>query len=130
MRLAGPGGVAHRPEPDRLVIVGQALLAQRKGVRFGGQRVQVLPLGGRPGRRDGRDRPAPTPGSPGLDIGAGLLDLAEERARHHRVSEVRLYTNEAMTDNLAYYRRHGYTETHQAEQDGFRRVFFRKAIAH
>jgi hypothetical protein len=33
-----------------------------------------------------------------------------------------------MTENLAYYRRHGYTETHRAGQDGFRRVFFRKLL--
>ncbi len=65
----------------------------------------------------------------GLVIGTGLLDLAEEQARRHGVSEVRLYTNEAMTENLAYYPRHGYTETHRARQDGFRRVFFRKTIA-
>jgi hypothetical protein len=31
-----------------------------------------------------------------------------------------------MTENLTYYPRHGYTETHRAEQDGFRRVFFSK----
>ncbi len=33
-----------------------------------------------------------------------------------------------MTENLAYYPRHGYAETHRAEQDGFRRVFFRKRL--
>ena len=33
-----------------------------------------------------------------------------------------------MTENLAYYPRRGYAETHRAEQDGFRRVFFRKHI--
>lgn len=43
-------------------------------------------------------------------------------------AEIRLYTNEAMTENLSYYPRHGYTETHRGEQDGFRRVFFRKQV--
>jgi hypothetical protein len=33
-----------------------------------------------------------------------------------------------MTENLAYYPRHGYAETHRAEKDGFSRVFFRKTI--
>ena len=42
--------------------------------------------------------------------------------------EIRLYTNEAMTANLAYYPRHGYTETHRAHEDGFRRVFFAKQL--
>jgi hypothetical protein len=32
-----------------------------------------------------------------------------------------------MTENLAYYPRHGYTKTHRALQDGFQRVFFRKS---
>jgi ribosomal protein S18 acetylase RimI-like enzyme len=62
-------------------------------------------------------------------IGARLLVLAEERARQSRLGEIRLYTNEAMTENLAYYARHGYVETHRGEQDGFRRVFFAKALS-
>jgi ribosomal protein S18 acetylase RimI-like enzyme len=69
------------------------------------------------------------PAAQGRGIGARLLALAEERARRLRLSEIRLYTNEAMTENLAYYPRHGYAETHRAEQDGFRRVFFRKHLS-
>ncbi len=44
------------------------------------------------------------------------------------MNEVRLYTNEAMAENLTYYPRHGYRETHRATQDGYRRVFFTKAV--
>jgi GNAT superfamily N-acetyltransferase len=62
-------------------------------------------------------------------IGARLLVFAEEQARGLGRDEIRLYTNEAMTENLAYYPKHGYTETHRAEQDGFRRVFFSKRLA-
>jgi hypothetical protein len=51
-----------------------------------------------------------------------------EHAASH-ACEIRLYTNEAMTENLAYYIRHGYAETHRAGQDGFHRVFFRKPIS-
>jgi ribosomal protein S18 acetylase RimI-like enzyme len=65
----------------------------------------------------------------GRGIGRRLLALAEEHARHRGLGEIRLYTNEAMTENLSYYPRHGYTETHRAEQDGFRRVFFRKPVS-
>lgn len=68
------------------------------------------------------------PAAQGRGVGAWLLALAEEHARGLGLGEVRLYTNEAMTENLAYYPRRGYTETHRAEQDGFRRVFFRKPI--
>ena len=62
-------------------------------------------------------------------VGARLLALAEDEARARGLAEMRLYTNEAMTENLGYYPGHGYTETHRAEQDGFRRVFFTKHLA-
>jgi ribosomal protein S18 acetylase RimI-like enzyme len=62
-------------------------------------------------------------------VGARLLALAEDEARARGLAEIRLYTNEAMTENLAYYPRRGYAETHRAEQDGFRRVFFSKRLA-
>ena len=65
---------------------------------------------------------AVVPAAQGRGIGARLLAFAEEQAK------VRLYTNEAMTANLAYYPRHGYTETHRAQEDGFRRVFFAKRL--
>jgi GNAT superfamily N-acetyltransferase len=64
----------------------------------------------------------------GRGIGARLLALAEDRARALHVPEIRLYTNAAMTENLAYYPRHGYTETHRSQQAGFHRVFFRKRV--
>jgi ribosomal protein S18 acetylase RimI-like enzyme len=68
------------------------------------------------------------PAAQGRGIGARLLAFAEEQARALRLAEIRLYTNEAMTANLAYYPRHGYTETHRAQEDGFRRVFFTKRL--
>ena len=68
------------------------------------------------------------PAVQGRGIGARLLALAEDRARRLRLPEIRLYTNDAMTENLAYYLRHGYTETHRAQRAGFRRVYFRKRL--
>jgi ribosomal protein S18 acetylase RimI-like enzyme len=68
------------------------------------------------------------PAAQGRGIGALLLSLTEDRARELGLGEIRLYTNEAMTENLGYYTRHGYAETHRAEQDGFNRVFFRKLV--
>ena len=68
------------------------------------------------------------PSAQGCGIGARLLALAEDQARELGRDEIRLYTNEAMTENLVYYPKHGYAETHRAEQDGFRRVFFRKRL--
>jgi len=69
------------------------------------------------------------PAEQGSGIGARLLALAEERAHEYGVPELRLYTNEAMTENLAYYPRRGYREAHRSEQNGFRRVFFVKPLA-
>ena len=74
------------------------------------------------------DNVAVLPAAQGQGIGARLLALAEDRARALHLPEIRLYTNAAMTENLAYYPRHGYTETHRADQDGFHRVFFRKRL--
>ena len=68
------------------------------------------------------------PDAQGRGIGTRLLDLAEDHARSLRLGEIRLYTNQAMTENLSYYPRHGYTETHRAEQDGFHRVYFHKPL--
>jgi hypothetical protein len=34
-----------------------------------------------------------------------------------------------LLENIAYYARHGYAETRRHEQDGFRRVFFRKPVS-
>ena len=68
------------------------------------------------------------PAAQGRGIGARLLAFAEGHARSLRLNEIRLYTNEMMTENLTYYPRHGYTETHRTQQDGFQRVFFRKRL--
>jgi GNAT superfamily N-acetyltransferase len=75
------------------------------------------------------DNVAVLPAAQNRGIGTRLLGLAEDHARDLGLSEIRLYTNEAMTENIAYYARRGYTETHRAEQDGFHRVFFRKPLA-
>jgi ribosomal protein S18 acetylase RimI-like enzyme len=61
-------------------------------------------------------------------IGGRLLVLAEDEARAQGLGELRLYTNEGMTENLAFYPRHGYRETRRAEENGFRRVFFSKQL--
>jgi len=57
-----------------------------------------------------------------------LLDWAEQQAVSAGVEQVRLYTNAAMHENVAYYPRRGYRETHRAGQDGYLRVFFAKTL--
>jgi N-acetylglutamate synthase-like GNAT family acetyltransferase len=71
---------------------------------------------------------AVAPTAQGSGYGALLLDRAERDADELGLPEVRLYTNEAMTENLTFYPRHGYRETGRAIEDGFRRVYFSKAV--
>jgi N-acetylglutamate synthase-like GNAT family acetyltransferase len=71
---------------------------------------------------------AVAPQAQGMGVGGRLLQLAEDRARLQGLPEVRLYTNEMMNENLAYYPRHGYRETHRGTANGFARVFFTKAL--
>jgi N-acetylglutamate synthase-like GNAT family acetyltransferase len=68
--------------------------------------------------------------SQGSGYGRLLLDRAEGDAAELGLTEIRLYTNEAMTENLSFYPRHGYRETGRALQDGFRRVYFSKTLGH
>lgn len=65
----------------------------------------------------------------GGGIGARLLSLAEQQARLLGLPQLRLFTNAAMTENLDYYPRRGYRQTHRAEQDGYQRVSFTKQLA-
>ena len=71
---------------------------------------------------------AVSPADHGNGVGSALMSHAEDLARALNLGEVRLYTNEAMTENLAYYPRRGYVETHRDEVNGFHRVFFVKRV--
>jgi ribosomal protein S18 acetylase RimI-like enzyme len=61
-------------------------------------------------------------------VGHALLSLAEVEARAAGLDRIRLYTNEAMHENQRLYERIGYVETRRAQQDGFTRVFYEKAL--
>lgn len=71
---------------------------------------------------------AVVPGRQGRGLGRELMRFAEEEARRAGLSEIVLYTNEKMTENLGFYPSLGYVETGRGEQDGFARVFFRKYV--
>jgi GNAT superfamily N-acetyltransferase len=68
------------------------------------------------------------PRAQGRGVGARLLTLAEEETRRRGHDRIELYTNEAMTENLALYPRKGYVETRRGEEDGYRRVWFCKVL--
>jgi ribosomal protein S18 acetylase RimI-like enzyme len=68
------------------------------------------------------------PSATGRGYGRMLLGYAESRARELGLPQVRLYTNAAMTENLAMYPRLGYVETDRRSEDGFDRVYFAKGV--
>ena len=68
------------------------------------------------------------PDAQGQGLGRQLMAFVEEAARARNLPAIHLYTNEAMTENLAFYTRLGYEETGRRTEDGYRRVFFRKQL--
>jgi ribosomal protein S18 acetylase RimI-like enzyme len=60
--------------------------------------------------------------------GRTLLEHAERQARALGLVQIRLYTNAAMTENLAMYPRIGYVEVARRSEDGFERVYFAKDL--
>ena len=74
------------------------------------------------------DSVAVAPTAQGGGHGRALLERADQDAREQGLPEVRLCTNEAMTENLEFYPRRGFHETGRGVQDGYHRVFFAKAV--
>jgi len=74
------------------------------------------------------DNVAILPDAQGLGYGRKLLQFAEQSARDAGYGSIRLYTNEAMTENIALYSRMGYVETHRAEEKKLRRVYMTKRL--
>ena len=71
---------------------------------------------------------AVAPNAQGRGLGRELMAFAERRAAELGMAELRLYTNQLMTENLALYPALGYTETGRQVEDGFARVYFSKRI--
>ena len=69
------------------------------------------------------------PSAQGQGVGAVMIADVEASARRQQLQELRLYTNVAMTENLTYYPRIGFDETHRNHQDGYERVFYRRSVS-
>jgi GNAT superfamily N-acetyltransferase len=69
------------------------------------------------------------PGRQGQGLGRRLIDFADSEARRLGYHELRLYTHEKMTENIALYRRVGFVETGRGREDGYDRVFMTKRLA-
>jgi ribosomal protein S18 acetylase RimI-like enzyme len=74
------------------------------------------------------DNVAVHPRFQGRGLGRALMAFAENVSREKGLSAIRLYTNEAMTENIGLYRALGFVETHRGEEKGFRRVYMTKPL--
>jgi len=74
------------------------------------------------------DSIAVDPARQGTGLGAALLDHADAEAAAADRTEIRLYTNVSMVENLDYYPRRGFTETHRGSDEGYERVYYRRPV--
>jgi ribosomal protein S18 acetylase RimI-like enzyme len=119
--------IGARPGPmstdyEQLIPTGTVWVAEH-----GGETVGTIVLTAHPDHLL-LDNLAVSPTARRLGIGSALLDFAAEHARSVGLGELRLYTNERMTENLEFYPRRGFRETRRATVDGFRRVFFSRTL--
>ena len=74
------------------------------------------------------DNIAVSPDAQGTGVGATLLRHADAMALAADRTEIRLYTNEAMSENIDYYPRKGFVETHRAVEAGYNRVYYTRSV--
>lgn len=74
------------------------------------------------------DNVAVIPEARGSGLGRVMLAFAERVATEAGYKVIKLYTNEAMAENIALYTRLGYGETHRAKENGLRRVYMCKSL--
>ena len=74
------------------------------------------------------DNIAVHPDRQGQGLGRRLIAFAEAEAQRLARAELRLYTHATMTENIALYRRLGFTETGRGQQAGYDRAFMTKRI--
>lgn len=74
------------------------------------------------------DTLAVDPAAQGSGVGIALLAHAASVATARDVHVLRLSTNVAMTDSLAWYLRHGFVETGRGVEDGLDRVHLERVL--
>jgi GNAT superfamily N-acetyltransferase len=75
------------------------------------------------------DNIAVRPDRQGRGLGRQLIAFAEAEARRLGHAELRLYTHQKMTENIALYARLGFVETGRGQEAGYERVFMTKRLA-
>lgn len=109
---------------DRRIADGQAWVLEKDG-RLAG----VLVLEDAPGGALLLDNVAVAPSAQGNGHGRALMAFAEEEARRRGCTELRLYTNVLMVENIALYGRLGFQETGRVSEKGYERVYMAKVLA-
>ena len=74
------------------------------------------------------DNIAVRPDRQGRGFGRALIEHAEREANRLGFPEIRLYTHEKMTENIALYTRIGFVETGHGSDGGYDRVFMTKVL--
>jgi ribosomal protein S18 acetylase RimI-like enzyme len=74
------------------------------------------------------DNIAVRPDRQGTGLGRQMIAFAEAEARRRGFAELRLYTHETMTENIALYTRLGFVETGRGHEAGYDRVFMTKRL--
>ena len=75
------------------------------------------------------DNIAVAPDRHGEGHGRALLIFAEQEAARRGWRHISLYTNAAMTENIALYQRIGYRKTARMRKNGFDRVYMVKRLS-
>ena len=107
-RLIDQGAVSVLEEPDGAIAAILVLLASADHLLL--------------------DNIAVRPDRQGHGLGRRLIAFAESEARRLGHAELRLYTHETMTENIALYTRLGFAETGRAHEAGYDRVFMTKRL--
>ena len=68
------------------------------------------------------------PSRQGSGLGHELMRFVEEFAHENGMAKVDLYTNERMTENIAFYKKLGYRDIDRRLDDGYQRVFMSKEL--
>jgi ribosomal protein S18 acetylase RimI-like enzyme len=74
------------------------------------------------------DNVAVLPGCQGKGHGRALVAFAEAEARRRGYDAVHLYTHALMIENIGFYYRLGFIETHRVSEKGYDRVYMTKHL--
>jgi ribosomal protein S18 acetylase RimI-like enzyme len=74
------------------------------------------------------DNVAVLPGCQGRGHGRALVAFAEAEARRRGYDAVHLYTHALMIENIGFYHRLGFIETHRVSEKGYDRVYMTKHL--